>query len=312
MPGTAQHAAAADREYHDMTQLSPAGTQMVQDIASRYGLSTDAVTHMLIAVRHGNGSMAQFNHPEFGGSGQWMQGGMTMVSDLFNTQLKMLVENVCNELANALASHQATPFQGSFQSQSQGGSHNQYQGGGQLGSQNSLFVPDPAAEWWPKHLGTPTAIGAQNSVKYAYFAGSNRLAVTTGGAPWVYDTLDHQIGGFGQQQGGGQGITFTSQYGTVNLSTLPVVWRDGAPVNQTPAAQPAPTPPAAAPAQTPEPTVAPSAETAAAPALQSSTVRTDSTDDVIALLERLGQLMEKGYISEDEFKAKKAELLERI
>jgi uncharacterized repeat protein (TIGR03803 family) len=27
---------------------------------------------------------AQFSHPEFGGSGQWMRGGMIMVSDMFN------------------------------------------------------------------------------------------------------------------------------------------------------------------------------------------------------------------------------------
>jgi hypothetical protein len=42
---------------------------------------------------------------------------------------------------------------------------------------------------------------------------------------WVYDTLDHQIGGFSQQQGMGSGITFTSQYGTVDLGSLPVVQR---------------------------------------------------------------------------------------
>jgi hypothetical protein len=30
---------------------------------------------MLQSVMDGNGTMAQFNHPEFGGAGQWMQGG---------------------------------------------------------------------------------------------------------------------------------------------------------------------------------------------------------------------------------------------
>jgi len=33
---------------------------------------------MLFAVLAGNGSMAQFDHAEFAGSGQWMQGGMIM------------------------------------------------------------------------------------------------------------------------------------------------------------------------------------------------------------------------------------------
>ena len=43
---------------------------------------------MLESVVNGNGAMAQFSHPEFGGSGQWMRGGMIMVSDMFNNYLK--------------------------------------------------------------------------------------------------------------------------------------------------------------------------------------------------------------------------------
>lgn len=289
-----------------MLTLSPAGNLLVQDLSRRYGVSTDAVTHMLLAVHHGNGSMAQFSHPEFGGSGQWMSGGMTMVSDLFNSQLKNLVNNLCSELSTGLANHQTSPFSGSFQSQSQNGSHNQAQSAGQLGSANSLFVPDPSAQWWPQELGTPSAIGSQNSVRYAYFPDRRRLAVTTGGKPWVYDTLDHQIGGFGQQQGGGQSITFTSQYGTVNLSTLPVISRDGVDVQPAPVPVPAPaSEPVAAQSTFETPNWQPNA-----PLNMRSTH--GGSDDVIAMLERLGQLMEKGYISKDEFAAKKAELLSRI
>ena len=288
-----------------MSNLSPAGNQLVQNLSQRYGLSINAVTHMVLAVQHGNGSMAQFSHPEFGGSGQWMSGGMTMVSDLFNTNLKNLVNNLCSDIASALASHQTSPFSGSFQSQSQNGVHSQSQAAGQMGSANSLFVPDPTAQWWPPELGAPSAIGSQNSVRYAYFADSHRLAVTTGGKPWVYDTLDHRIGGFGQQQGGGQSITFTSQYGTVNLSMLPVVARDGAPVRPEPvqvamqAAWPA----------APSPNDATTIKSSAAADLQSTAA---TTSDVVAILERLAQLMEKGYISKEEFASKKSDLLNRI
>ncbi len=290
-----------------MANLSAAGTQLVQDVSNRYGVSTDAVTHMLIAVHNGNGTMAQFSHPEFGGSGQWMRGGMTMVSDLFNNQLKYLVDSVCNDLSNGLAAHQTSPLIGSFQSQSQNGGHSQAQAAGQIGSQNSLFVPDPSAEWWPRELGTPSAVGSQNSMRYAYFSGSHRLAVTTGGKPWVYDTLDHQIGGFGQQQGGGQSITFTSQYGTVNLSTLPVVVREGMPVqsaftDEVPKTVPEePAPPPTVKQTQPQRTEVPQQQPSSS-----------NSDDVIALLERLGHLMEKGYISEEEFASKKSELLSRL
>ena len=293
-----------------MANLSPSGLQLVQNLSQRHGISTDAVTHMLIAVQNGNGSMAQFSHPEFGGSGQWMSGGMTMVSDLFNNHLKCLVSNLCSDISNSLASHQTTPFSGSFQSQSQNGMHAQSQAAGQIGSGNNLFVPDPSANWWPRELGTPSAIGSQNTVRYAYFANNHRLAVTTGGQPWVYDTLDHQIGGFGQQQGGGQSITFTSQYGTVNLSTLPVVSRDGVIVPPAPSQPAAP----ATPVQVSPPAVQASFD--AQPTLSCGAaelpLNQKSGEDIIATLERLGGLMEKGYITKEEFAAKKSELLNRI
>ena len=67
-----------------MPELTPQGQKIVGDLASRHGFSTDAVQHMLVAVMNGNGQMAQFSHPEFAGSGQWMSGGMTMIGDMFN------------------------------------------------------------------------------------------------------------------------------------------------------------------------------------------------------------------------------------
>ncbi|MBB3209689.1 hypothetical protein FHS27_005529 [Rhodopirellula rubra] len=288
-----------------MLSLSDSGRQTVNDLAARYGVSPDGVTHMLIAVHNGNGSMAQFNHPDFGGSGQWMQGGMTMVSDLFNYQLKNLVNNLCSELATVLANNQNGTFSGSFQSQSQNGVDSQAQTAGHSGGQNSLFVPDPSAQWWPSHLGTPSATGNQNQTKYAYFADSHRLAVTTGGPAWVYDTLDHQIGGFGQQQGGGASITFTSQYGTVNLAALPVVWKDGSPVT--------PVAPANAPSMSVDAPVQPEPwpqANAASPSTDAPT--SNHAGDVIDRLERLAQLKEKGVLTDEEFSDAKRALLTQI
>jgi hypothetical protein len=36
---------------------------------------------MLVSMLAGRSGMAQFSHPEFGGSGQWMAGGAIMISD---------------------------------------------------------------------------------------------------------------------------------------------------------------------------------------------------------------------------------------
>src|SRR5258707_1302024 len=87
-------------------------------------------------------------------------------------------------------------------------------------AQRHGFSPDPRANWWPAELASPNATGEQNNMRYAYFASARRLAVESGGEVWVYDTLDHQIGGFSQQQGLGTSIDFNSQFGAVNLSNL--------------------------------------------------------------------------------------------
>lgn len=263
-----------------MPNLSPQGQQVVADLASRHGFSPDAVAHMLYAVWSGNGSMAQFSHPEFGGSGQWMRGGMLMLGDMFNNQLKGRVDGLCYDLANLLASQPGLLQSGSFQSQSQGGSASQQQTSGGSWGQSSLFEPDPTALWWPQDLGAPSATGSQNQVRYAYFANARRLAVQTGGEVWVYDTQDHQIGGFSQQQGGSGSISFSSQYGNVDLTRLPVVSRNGQPAS-------APSPP-------------------------TGTGQGAASGNVFEALERLGDLKARGVLTEAEFAAKKAELLARL
>jgi hypothetical protein len=41
----------------------------------------------------------------------------------------------------------------------------------------------------------------------------------------VYDTGEHRIGGFSQQQSGSQSLSFSSQLGTVRLEDLKEVFR---------------------------------------------------------------------------------------
>lgn len=303
-----------------VSNLSPAGQQLVQVLAQRHAVSPDAVTHMLIAVQNGNGTMAQFNHQEFGGGGQWMRGGMTMVSDLFNYQLKSRVDNLCSDISNELARHQTSPLFGSFQSQSQSGSSHQAQAAGNLGGSNSLFLSDPERNWWPRELEAPNAVGSQNNVRYAYFANARRLAVSTGGDVWIYDTGEHHIGGFSQQQGVGGSITFSSQFGTVNLSSLPVIMQNGTAVN--PARQPNSTPPFPHPetqSQLAPHVGAPDANqqcnATSAPVTQGEVTQHEVTQGehaILAMLEKLGELRDRGFLSDEEFHAKKTELLSRL
>ena len=296
-----------------MRALSSAGQQAINDLAQRHGFTPAAVLHMLEAVSNARGSMAQFNHPEFGGSGQWMRGGMTMLSDMFNHSLKGRVDGLCHDLAALLASEPDLLRGGSFQSQSQGGGCGQQQshdsgqftgshssaqqpGAGPVGPV-SLFVPPAAGdcgEWWGGELRWPTSTGAQNSVRYAWFAQARRLAIEVGGRVTIYDTLDHQIGGFSQQQGSGGSLTFSSQYGLVDVASLPVVAVDG---TLQAAAIPLPAAVAAS-------SLLPSDSRSAPPPGGGS--------DIFALIERLADLHAKGILSAEEFSAKKTELLSRI
>jgi Short C-terminal domain len=259
--------------------LTPDAHQAIQGLAQRYGVSVDAVRTLLFAVAAGGGTLAQFYHPELGGNGQWMSGGMTMVGDMFNHSLKATVSGLCSELSSLLSSQQ-------------------------------LFVPlpkqsavggliAPGNDWWPAELGNPSSSGGQNDARYAYFPQSRRLAILHNGKIRLYNTLNHQITGVQQQQGGYLGsLTFSSQYGTFGVDALPL---------ESPGGGEAVVEPAAPSHET--------AEAAAAPVAisrQDSGSSLQSHDDILKAIERIADLHQKGILSDDEFKSKKAELLSRL
>jgi hypothetical protein len=250
-----------------MQTLTPAGQQAVQQLSQRFGVSTSAVETLLGAVNAGGGSMAQFYIPELGGGGQWMRGGMTMVGDMFNGGLQATVAGLCSALSELLATTQVyPPIAQTGAGVSQG--------------------------WWPAELGQPSASGGQNDTRYAYFPAARRLALQRQGQVSVYDTLDHQIGGVQQQQGGYPGsLSFSSQYSTFGVESLPQLSPALAPAPQPP--QPPPPPPYSAPTH-----------------VQGS--HPSNSNDVFEALERLGKLVQSGVLTEEEFKAKKAELLARL
>ncbi|WP_300532365.1 SHOCT domain-containing protein [uncultured Mameliella sp.] len=278
-----------------MSPLTDHGLAVQSRLSQAYGLSPDAVLSMMDAVSRGGGMQAQFNVPELGGMGQWQSGGMTMVGDMFNNGLKNTVNNLCGEISNAYyqgAFYQPAPQpQGSWQGQQQGGASMTFSGGS-FGS------------WWPSDLGQPSSQGSQNNLSYAIFPQSRRLAVNLNGQVTVYDTGDHLIGGVGQQQSGDASWTFTSQYGTVYLNQLPVVSGAGS-APEPSVVQPEPTPMQPEPVYQPEPVSQP--DPAPAPVQQGG-----NSDQIFAALEKLGSLRDMGILSEDEFAAKKAELLSRL
>jgi hypothetical protein len=299
-----------------MQQLSPAGQQIIDDIARRYGYSMDAVLSMLQSVINGNGSMAQFNHPEFSGSGQWMRGGMTMVSDMFNHNLKGSVNNLCSELSQLVATQPDLLRSGSFQSQSQGGQqqnnyssgHHEGAGNGTAGSGASLFIPPApgsAVDWWGPDLRWPNSTGSQNGVRYAYFAQARRLAIEVNGRVTIYDTQDHQIGGFSQQQSYGGSLSFNSQHGLIDVARLPVVSVDGVAQTGGTGNGGGRTPDYSQPAVSAPPA-------ASEPVAQRASTGNMSESDIFATIDKLADLRSRNILTDAEFEAKKTELLARL
>lgn len=302
-----------------MTRLTEEGRKVIADIADRHGISPQSAQQMLEAVAAGQGTQAQFNVPELGGMGQWSQGGMTMVGDMFNHGLKARVDALCADLAAVVRDTSVFAPAQSFQSQSQGSGSSF--GGSFGGSNSSLFVP--AGPDWPAELGRPASVGSQNDMRYAYFPEKRRLALDIAGKITVYDTGEHQISGFGQAQSGHQSLSFNSQHGLVMLSSLPVVKMSGATQapdrddaeperQQDPAfagpevSQATPEPPAPA-AGVPDPAPRSQTERATEAAPEAMT-----DDQIFSRIEKLAGLFDKGILTQSEYEAKKAELLARL
>jgi len=261
--------------YSLMQKLTDIGEHFVNELSSRYGLSHDAIIHMLVAVNNGGCSMAQFNCPELGGSGQWMRGGMTMVGDMFNNGLKMTVDNLCNELANILANNQVFPVVPA----------------GTPGSN----------QWWPTELGQPFSSGAQNNIRYAVFP--NRLAVELNGQISIYDTLDHNIGGVSQQQGADDSLTFSSQWGNIHISSLPLISGQSLPTsNNTNFAQEN---------HSVFQSTESSATTFETPPNELPSQQFEAANQMIGIITKLAELKDMGVLTEEEFIKKKTELLNK-
>ena len=174
-----------------------------------------------------------------------------------------------------------------------------------------------SGNWWPADLGVPSAAGGQNEARYAVFPGTRRLAIQIHGATRVFDTGEHQIGGVQQQQGGGYGsVSFTSQLGTFDVSSLREL--GARQVAETPASAPVAPPRLAVPVAV-SVRIRPSRPRMRRlrrrqPPLCSARFRRvrGSRTAIVAAIESLAGLHERGILSDEEFAAKKAELLGRL
>ena len=74
-----------------------------------------------------------------------------------------------------------------------------------------------SAPWWPESLGTPSSTGGQDSLRYAFFPDTHRLAIEQDGKITVYDSGEHRITGISQH---GAAPVFSGEDGTVRVEDL--------------------------------------------------------------------------------------------
>jgi hypothetical protein len=180
---------------------SPKESELIARLARQHSVTDGAIIAVLEALRRGGGTMAQFSHADFGGMSQWSS-GMTMVGDMFNVGLKTKLNAIAAELSAYLRDYPAKP---------------------QRDDTNVSYRSSRMAHvgsWWPEELGSPSAAGSQNNMRYAAFPEQSRLVIDDHGKMEIYDTGDHRISGVSQSQSTDSTLTFVSQHGVVRISDL--------------------------------------------------------------------------------------------
>lgn len=179
-----------------MQSSHPLSRTDVERLAAKHSVSPAAIEALAAAIAHAGGRAAQFSHPDLGGMGQWMAGGMLMIGDMFNHELKARVDRICHDVADAIAKA-PPPFTSAADA-----------------------LSSAYADWWPAAFGRPSAVGAQNDMRYAFFPAARRLVIEQGGVTAIYDTGDYYISGVSQQQSSSQTLSFSGPAGPVPIDKL--------------------------------------------------------------------------------------------
>ena len=322
-------------------QSSDAATQtVISELARKFGLSDDAVAAMLQAVRRGQGSMAQFNIPELGGGGQWMLGGMTMVGDMFNHGLKATVDQLCLALSQALQNGEipAQAASSGYPSWPQELGHPSSVGG----QNDSAYAIFPATRRLAIREGGSLTIydtgdhvingvgqqqGGPASLTFTSQYGSfsvGSLRRVDSPPPGSGEKEDANPAANGRHDhGSSQGqshhaAAFPSQSQSQSLGVAPVDQvRDRSqprPDWPKPIAKPVQVPmeaPTGSSPPTTSPVVPPPATAAPVPTGSGAAPPADGLQ-IITLIEKLAALRQAGVLTDEEFSAKKAELLARL
>jgi hypothetical protein len=182
--------------------MSASDDELVERMAKRHSVSPAAVQVVMTALRSGGGRMAQFSHADFGGMSQWSP-GMSMVGDMFNTQLKAKLDALCSDIAAHLDASGAA-------------------GGADLPRTKSATVQCRIGGLVAGRIGEAGRGGCSERSSIRGFSETRRLVIDDRGTVSLYDTGHHRIFGVAAQSGD-RTLSFTSQDGLVRVADLPRV-----------------------------------------------------------------------------------------
>jgi hypothetical protein len=141
--------------------------------------------------------MAQFSHSDFGGMSQWSP-GMTMVGDMFNSNLKSKLDAICTVLATYAAETPLTD-----------------RGNGREDGEVSYQSSRERSSWWERLVQSAHRMTFSMQFSPALEDWQSETAAMS-----KFTTLNHRIFGVAQAQSAAQTLTFNSQDALVRVSDL--------------------------------------------------------------------------------------------
>lgn len=161
----------------------------IAEIAAEFKVQEITVSKLLDGLQKNSGRQVQFNIAELGGMGQWQSGGMVMVGDMFNNELKAKVDRLCKVLVQMPAKAESNPFV-PIQSS--------------VGSNRFANIK-----------------GSQNGISYAYYQTEAILEITDENGLKKYSTEGYLLTGVQQSQSNdSRKLSFSHSGGSVEIKDL--------------------------------------------------------------------------------------------
>ncbi len=203
-----------------LTSFAQNSNANLETLAQKHGFSIGAVQMLNNAFSQSRSlNQVQFNISEFGGMGSWMKGGMMMIGDMFNQNLKLRVGSLCEELSQLRQNSHGDNVTLNCESCQK----NNFAFTQPMPSPQPMNFMQPMNSMQPMNFAPfeagVTSSGQSNNVSYKYYGQEKKLVITLNGSQ-TYTYLDiPSISGVSSSQSSVDGIqktkiTFSTQEGT--------------------------------------------------------------------------------------------------